>query len=57
MGGISASWDDEEMFYSFNSFTDPGSSYRVNATTFEEELIYKTVVSDSIPDSSNFVTD
>lgn len=57
LGGISGSWDDEELFYGFSSFTDPGSSYRVNTTTFETKLIHKTKVSDSIPDPSLFATD
>lgn len=55
--GLSSKWDSDELFYSFNSFTDPGSSYRVNMTTFETRLIQKTRVSDSLPDSSQFVTD
>lgn len=57
LAGISSSWDSDELFYSFNSFTDPGSSYRVNMTTFETILIQRTKVSASIPDSSQFVTD
>ena len=57
LGGVTGSWDSDEMFYSFSSFTDPGSSYRLNTTTFESELIQKTKVSPSIPDSSLFKTD
>lgn len=57
LGGISSKWNSDELFYSFTSFTDPGSSYRVNMTTFETKMVHKTIVSASIPDSSQFVTD
>lgn len=57
VGGFSSAWDSDEVFYSFNSFTDPGSSYRLNITTWEQTLIQKTKVSDQIPDSSLFQTD
>lgn len=57
LSGISSKWNSDELFYSFTSFTDPGSSYRVNMTTFETKMVHKTIVSASIPDSSQFITD
>lgn len=57
LGGLSAGWNEEELFYSFSSFTDPGSSYRVNTTSFETKIIHKIKVPDSLPDSSEFKTD
>jgi len=55
--GWSGKFDSNELFYKFSSFSDPGSIYRVNLDTFENELIYTTKLSATSPDVKNFVTD
>lgn len=57
VGGVSGYHDSDELFYSFSSFTDPGSQYKVNMTTFEQEQIRKTKLHSSCPNPSDFVTD
>ena len=47
----------EEFFFSFSSYTDPGSSYRVDMNTFKMEKIHKTKLRDSSIDFNDFVTD
>lgn len=54
---VSTSHDSDELFYSFSSFTDPGSQHRVNLTTFESQQIRKTKLAESCPEPSDFVTD
>lgn len=57
VGAVAARHDSDELFYSFGSFTDPGSSHRVNMTTFASEQIRRTRLAASCPDPSEFVTD
>jgi prolyl oligopeptidase PreP (S9A serine peptidase family) len=49
--------DRNEFFFSFSSFTDPGSSYSVDMDTFEMKKIHETKLADSNLDFSDFVTD
>lgn len=41
-GGLGGWEEDKEMFYSFTSFTDPGSIYEYNVETGESEVFYRT---------------
>jgi prolyl oligopeptidase len=54
---ISGKHDDSELIYKFMSFTDPGSSYRINMTNFETERLHVTQLAEGSPDPSEFVTD
>lgn len=57
VGDLVASHDSDELFYSFNSFTDPGSQHRVDMNTFESQEIRRTELDESCPVPSDFVTD
>jgi prolyl oligopeptidase PreP (S9A serine peptidase family) len=54
---ISGKHDDTELLYKFSSFTDAGSSYRIDMTKFETERLYVTKLAEGSPDPSEFVTD
>jgi prolyl oligopeptidase len=43
--GTSGKYNQSEFFYKFTSFTDPGSSYRVDLSTFELETVAVTKLS------------
>ena len=54
---ISGKHDDTELIYKFTSFTDPGSSYRIDMTNFEQERLHVTQLAAGSPDPSEFATD
>lgn len=43
--GTSGKYNHNEFFYKYTSFTDPGSSYRVDLNTFELETVAITKLS------------
>ena len=47
----------DEFFFKFSSYTDPGSSYRVDMNTFKMKKIDETKLEDSNIDFNDFVTD
>lgn len=54
--GWSGKHDSNELFYKFSSFADPGSIYRVNLDTFEQETILLTRLAGGV-DTTEFITD
>lgn len=49
--------DSNEFMFKFTSFTDPGSSWRVDMDTFELEKVAVTKLGASCGDIADFVTD
>jgi prolyl oligopeptidase len=49
--------DSNEFMFKFTSFTDPGSSWRVNMDTFELERVAVTLLGESCGNIDDFVTD
>lgn len=54
---VSGKHDDTELIYKFMSFTDPGSSYRIDTSNFETERLHVTKLAAGSPDPSEFVAD
>lgn len=54
---VSGDHDRDELLYKFSSFTDPGSSYRVDMKDFSEERLSITKLAEGSPDVTEFVTD
>lgn len=57
VASIDCKHDSDELLFMFTSFTDPGSSYRVDMNNYDMKMITKTKLSESSPDISQFVTD
>ena len=49
--------DSSEFFFKFSSFSDPGSAYRVDMTSFEVETIATTQLKDESIDIADYITD
>lgn len=49
--------DSDELFYKFGSFTDPGSAWRVDMNTMEQQKIGVTKLSDDSINTDDFTTD
>lgn len=57
VASIDCKHDSDELFFMFTSFTDPGSSYRVDMNNYDMNMVTKTKLSENSPDISQFVTD
>ncbi|MGB0979289.1 MAG: prolyl oligopeptidase family serine peptidase [Croceimicrobium sp.] len=44
VGGFGGRWDDEELYYSFTNYINPGTTFKYNIGTGESELYRKSAV-------------
>ena len=54
---VAGKYNESDFYYSFSSFTNPGSFYKVDMNSFEQEHIYTSRINVSDLDFDDFITD